>query len=133
MKKTEKKMKNDVAPSNALGYHKWSDMTVKAFLNDTQKRVRSGRIIINAVECETMFSENEPRGPRSVEVTREKHCRCVRRPDGNYTLTFRFNPTEKFVTEALVAEIRSVVNVTKKDKEQQLLQQNAKKEGGNND
>lgn len=133
MKKTEKKMKNDVAPSNSLGYHKWSDMTVKAFLNDTQKRVRSGRIIINAVESETTFSENEPRGPRSVEVTREKHCRCVRRPDGNYTLTFRFDPSEKFVAEALVAEIRSVVNTTKKDKEQQLLQQNAKREGGNND
>lgn len=128
MKKTEKTLKNDVAPSNSLGYHKWSDMTVKAFLNETQKRVRSGRIIINAIESETTFSENEPRGPRSVEVTREKHCRCVRRPDGNYTLTFRFDPSEKFVTESLVAEIRSVVTMTKKDKEEQLLQKKTKKE-----
>lgn len=128
MKKTEKPPKNDVAPSNSLGYHKWSDMTVKAFLNETQKRVRSGRIIINAIESETTFSENEPRGPRSVEVSRDKHCRCVRRPDGDYTLTFRFNPTEKFVTESLVAEIRSVVNVTKKDKEEQLLLQKKRKE-----
>lgn len=128
MKKTEKKLKNDVAPLNRLGYHRWSDMTVKAFLNDTQKRVRSGRIIINTVENETMFNENEPRGPRSVEVTREKHCRCVRRPDGNYTLTFRFDPSEKFVTEALVAEIRSVVIMTKKDKDEQLLQKKKRKE-----
>lgn len=134
MKKTEKKPKKDVAPSNTLGYHKWSDMTVKAFLNETKKRVRSGRILINALESEATFNENEPRGPRSVEVSRDKHCRCVRRPDGDYTLTFRFNPTEKFVTEALVAEIRSVVNVTKKDKEAQLLQQRQKKEeGGDND
>ena len=79
----------------------------------TQERrnmtVLRGKAILNEEESRLMFVQNPPRGPRSLEVSRTAHSRLVRRvSDGNYTLTFRFTGSEKYLMSSLIAEIREV-------------------------
>lgn len=55
------------------------------------------------------FVQNLPRGPRSIEVARGVHCRIVRRPDGKFTATFRFDIEEKYIGSTLTAELRNIL------------------------
>ena len=73
--------------------------------------VLRGKVLLNEEEERLSFVQNEPRGPRSVEVGRGEHSRIVRRPDGLYTLTLRFDVKEKYVREAMIAEVRNAVNM----------------------
>ena len=68
----------------------------------------NGRMLVNTVERCSLFVPNKPRGPRSTEIMRTPHGRMVRRPDGNYTLTFRFSPNEFCITEQLLLEMQSI-------------------------
>ena len=78
-----------------------------------------GKALLNEEEKRLMFVQNTPRGARSTEVGRSAHSRIVRRPDGLYTLTFRFSANEKFLKESLLSEIREVVKLAKEDSEKQ--------------
>lgn len=78
-----------------------------------------GRAVLNEEDKNFTFIQNDPRGPRSVEVGRSDHSRMVRRPDGNYTLTFRFSAGEKFLREQLISEIREIVKIAEEDKKLQ--------------
>lgn len=79
-----------------------------------------GKALLNEDESRLTFIQNTPRGARSVEVGRSGHSRIVRRPDGLYTLTFRFDVKEKFLKESLLAEIREVVKLAEADKKVQV-------------
>lgn len=97
---------------------KWTDFDVKVHHRSTsqvENRLLRGRAVVSPELSEMTFVENEPRGPRSVEVGRTAHSRFVRRPDGRYTLTFRFDATEPHVLPALLAEVRSVVKASIED------------------
>lgn len=76
-----------------------------------------GRALLNPEKAEMLFSENPPRGKRSVEVGRSAHSRYVRRPDGDYTVTIRFHPSEKMIREQLISEVRDIVTMVGKDYE----------------
>ena len=72
-------------------------------------RLLRGKSVFDDVQHRFTFIENEPRGARSVEVGRTLHARYVRRPDGLYTVTFRFSAEEKFLRSTLQAEVRQIV------------------------
>lgn len=78
-------------------------------------RVMRGKGLYDAAAEDFKFVENAPRGARSVEVGRTAHSRFVRRPDGLYTLTFRFDADSKFLRESLVAEVSEIVKIVKAD------------------
>ena len=74
---------------------------------------------MNPEKGEFAFVENAPRGKRSIEIGRTAHSRFVRRPDGDYTATFRFHPSEKLIKEQLVAEMRDIVKGCDNDRAKQ--------------
>ena len=76
---------------------------------DIHLKPMSGKILVNVVERCQLFVENKPRGPRSVEIMRTPHSRMVRRPNGKYTLTFRFTAEEFCIAEQLLLEMRTIV------------------------
>lgn len=97
-------------------YSKLTDMSVE--MQSQQEKnmcVLRGRVLLNEIESRLLFIQNSPRGKRSVEVDRGDHCRMVRRPDGCYTLTLRFNAEEKYVRETLIAEVRNMVTAAQKN------------------
>lgn len=109
---------------NKMDYKKWSDMAVKMHHRsgeEVENRILRGRALLNPVESEFTFVENLPRGPRSQEVCRTGHSRIVRRPDGLYTLTFRFDITEKYIRPALVAELNEVFKSAREDYEKNKI------------
>ena len=82
-------------------------------------RVMRGKALLDDEANDLKFVENEPRGPRSVEVGRTMHSRFVRRPDGNYTVTIRCDGRNKYLREELTSEIISIVNIIKEDLKKQ--------------
>lgn len=78
-------------------------------------RVMRGKALLDAAVADFKFVENEPRGPRSIEVGRTAHARFVRRPDEGYTITFRVTPGSKFLRETLTAEVAEVVKLVEAD------------------
>lgn len=78
--------------------------------------VLRGRTILNEYERRLTFVQNPPRGPRSVEVARTAHSRLIRRCNGMYTLTFRFDSGEKYISSALQAEVRAAVKKAQEDR-----------------
>lgn len=78
-------------------------------------RVMRGKALLDAAVADFKFVENEPRGPRSVEVGRTAHSRFVRRPDEGYTITFRVVAGTKFLRESLTAEVAEVVKLVEAD------------------
>lgn len=75
---------------------------------DCNLQVLQGRAILNEADKTFLFLQNTPRGPRSAEVMRTRHGRLVRRPDGDYTLTFRFSANEVDLQTTLVGEMIDV-------------------------
>lgn len=101
-------------------YKRVKDICLDIYSRDEQveKRLLSGRALLNTEKGEFMFAQNEPRGPRSVEVGRTVHSRFVRRPDGLYTVTFSsMDSDEKHLKEQLIAEVREICAMIKEDKE----------------
>lgn len=97
-------------------YFKYSDMSVEMQTQeDNDMKILKGRALMNSREKRVTFVQNAPRGARSVEVARGEHSRMVRRPDGNYTLTFRFNAEEELLRAAMIAEVRNMVNFAAAD------------------
>lgn len=78
-------------------------------------RVMRGKALMDEASADLKFVENEARGARSVEVGRTAHSRFVRRPDGAYTITLRCNGNEKYLREALIAEVGDIVKTIKLD------------------
>lgn len=78
-------------------------------------RVMRGKALLDAAVADFKFVENEPRGPRSVEIGRTAHSRFVRRPDEGYTVTFRITAGGKFLRETLTAEVVEVVKLVEAD------------------
>ena len=72
--------------------------------------VMHGKVLVNEEESYLSFEQNKPRGPRSAEVMRTKHARLVKRPDGAFTLTFRFTREEYGVGQQMIDELRKVVD-----------------------
>lgn len=94
---------------NGYNYRKLSNITVGMKVQDNYDMMTlRGRLVINEEESSLLFVQNSPRGPQSVEVLRTPHSRLVRRPDGKYTLTFRYSADEPKVLAKLVMEMRSI-------------------------
>ena len=90
--------------------------TITAQIQDeAELKFMRGKALINVARREMTFVENPPRLNRSVEVGRTMHARFVRRPDKNYTVTFRVSGEEKYLSEGLVAEIREIAKVIRAD------------------
>lgn len=97
-------------------------------------RLLRGRALLDVESRKFVFAQNEPRGPRSMEVGRTMHSRLVRRPDSRYTLTFScMDGGEKQLREQLIAEVRDVMRMINADLERQKreTQQNKKEEKKN--
>lgn len=91
-------------------------------------RVMRGKALYDAQEKDITFIENEPRGPRSVEVGRSAHGRLVRRPDGMYTYTLRIDPSLKYLRETMVAEVGNIIKMVDADRGK-VAQEASKKKG----
>lgn len=110
-------------------FSKLEDMTVSMQTQEQRNMtVLRGKALLNECEQRFTFIQNAPRGARSVEIGRSDHSRIVRRPDGLYTLTFRFDARERFLKELLLSEVRSVVRLAAADLKKQS--EKKKREGG---
>ena len=84
-------------------------------------RILRGRALYNEEDVRLTFVQNESRPNRSKEILRTAHSRCVLRPDGKYTLTFRFEGNEYLLRETLISEVRTVVNQVQQNMKLQPL------------
>lgn len=113
-------------------YAKYSDYSVEMHterkISQSTGKLLRGRALIVPQEARLTFVENEKRTLRSREVARTAHSRLVRRPDGEFTLTFRFNKSGKYLKETLISEIRSQVTAALDDKEVELHPSESKTE-----
>lgn len=100
-------------------YQKFSDYTVKVLSREktSTRRQFGAKATIIPDDGEVWLVENRPRGPQSKEVARSLHARMVRRVDGNYTLTMRFDADEKQIREKLLGETRFMATRAIDDKE----------------
>lgn len=100
-----------------LDYERYSDLTARVItvLGKANLRMMRGKALLDAQKQEIIFQENTPRCKRSVEIFRTLHSRLVRRPDGDYTLTFHFCAKMKYPMATLVSEMRNAVESALKD------------------
>lgn len=125
MENNEKKQ--PVAPL----YKRYTDYNVDLYTLDSsiERRILSGKALISPEKNEFIFSQNPPRGQRSVEIGRTLHCRFRRCPNGGYVATFRFEGSEKNIREQLIAEIRDVYRGVEFDlKKVKITEKQIKKE-----
>lgn len=95
---------------------------------EVANRLLRGRALLDVDSKKFMFAQNEPRGPRSMEVGRTMHSRLVRRPDSRYTLTFScMDGGEKQLKEQLIAEVRDIMKMIGADMERRSREQNKTK------
>ena len=102
--------------------HKVPGIDVKMYTHDErfEKMLLRGKVLLDSEDSSLLFSQNPPRGPQSKEVTRGDHSRLVRRPDGNYTLSFSgVDIRETNLKEAMLAEVRHACDPMKKDRARQ--------------
>ena len=109
--------------TNGFVYKKYAGMTV---CTQTQEepdlKVLHGRVVIDESDWKMLFVQNKPRGARSVEVGRTAHSRYVRRPDGRYTVTFRFNAREALLQQTLLREMRVLLKAIQEDRRMLMME-----------
>ena len=92
-------------------YKRHKDFCVDLYAHEEPQpnKLYNGRGLLNVEKAEFLFLVNKPAGPRSKEVGRTLHGRFIRRPNGGYTATMRFNASERLIGEQLIAELRDIV------------------------
>ena len=107
--------------NKATSYSRIKDICIDMYTVDkaVDKQLMRGRFFLNCEKGEAIFKQNLPRGLRSVEIGRTRHSRYVRRPDGDYTVTFRCRAGEKDLVKILSAEIREIAKKIESDYEWQ--------------
>ena len=91
--------------------HILTDMTVNLqSQNHYDQKVLNGKLFVNTQKRQASFTQNRPRGPRSTEMIRTPHARLVRRPDGDFTITFHFSKEEYAVGPQLLEEMQKVID-----------------------
>lgn len=91
--------------------HTLTDMMVTLLSQENyDQQVLNGKLFVNKQKHQVSFNQNRPRGPRSTEVMRTPHARLVRRPDGDFTLTFHFSSEEYAVGAQMMEELQKVVD-----------------------
>lgn len=113
-------------------YKRLPDMSVDMYTLDEEPEMQllRGRALLNPDKKEFAFVQNTPRGPRSVEVGRTLHARYVRRPDGGYTATVRFEGDESQLREKLLSEVREMVTMVGEDMKRQKAAAKKQEKGG---
>lgn len=97
----------------SFDYTRLTNMTVGLkSQKDYNHRTLHGSLTINLEERHALFVQYPQRGARSKELMRTAHSRMVSRPDGNFTLTFRFSPLESDLPEKLVDEMKTIIGQT---------------------
>lgn len=107
-------------PKQTPYYKRVKDICVDLYTQDSEieKRLLSGRALLNCEKGEFVFAQNAPRGPRSTEIGRTPHARFIRRPDGRYTITFScMDAEERNLREQLLAEVRTICTVMQSDRQ----------------
>lgn len=74
-----------------------------------EMRIRDGRAFLDSETKTLEFRENAPRNPRSTEVCRTTHGRCVKRYDNTYSIRVVFCPGTS--RSRLIAEFRKMVDI----------------------
>ena len=96
---------------NSYNIHILNNMTVNLqSQNHYDQKVLNGKLFVNTQKRQASFTQNRPRGPRSTEMIRTPHARLVRRPDGDFTLTFHFSEEEYAVAPQLLEELQKVID-----------------------
>lgn len=85
------------------------------------KRIIRGRGFLQAEESRFLFVQNEKKYVKSVEVGRTRHSRLIRRVDGSYVVTFRFDAKAKYIKSDLQAEVRDIVDAAIEDEKKVKL------------
>lgn len=95
---------------NSYVYSKLEEMTV-SMQSQPEKNLRllRGKAFLDENSKSFTFVQYEQRNKRSVEVCRSTHGRLVKKPSGDFTLTFRFDEDTRDIKETLISEIRTIV------------------------
>ncbi len=115
-------------PQETPYYKRVKDICVDLYTQEeeVERRLLSGRALLNCEKGEFLFAQNAPRGPRSTEIGRTPHARFIRRPDGRYTITFScMDAEEKNLREQLLAEVRTICTVMQSDRQKYAREQRA--------
>lgn len=78
-----------------------------------QRRVLRGKGIYNDVRKGFTFTQNPPRPNRNKKCGQVSHGIMMVRPDGNYVMTIRFNPNEKYLEATLCSEVKNLLKTIK--------------------
>ena len=109
--------------TNGYVYKKYAGMTVcTQTQKDNNLKVMHGHAVIDESDWRMLFVQNKPRGARSVEVGRTAHSRYVRRPDGRYTVTFRFSARELLLEQTLLREMRVLLKAIVEDRKNLMME-----------
>ncbi len=104
-------------------YQRYQDYNIDLYLSGhtpAENVLLRGRALLNKQKNEMSFVQSPPRGARSKEIQRTVHGRMVRRPDGNYTITFSaLKGGERNLRESLLVEVRRFYSVIQKDIEEE--------------
>lgn len=79
-----------------------------------QRRVLRGKGIYNDVRNGFTFTQNPPRVNRNKKCGQVSHGIMMERPDGNYVMTIRFSPNEKYLEATLCSEVKNLLKTIKK-------------------
>lgn len=79
-----------------------------------QRKVLRGKGIYNDVRKGFIFTQNPPRTNRNKKCGQVSHGIMMERPDGNYVMTIRFNPNEKYLEATLCSEVKNLLKTIKK-------------------
>lgn len=100
-------------------------------VTDETLKTRRGRALVNVVDKELTFIQDQPRGERSTEVGRSLHGRMRKKPNGRYGLNFTFSIEEKFIKENLLVELRNLIKAEAESlKRQQAKSRKEVEKGG---
>lgn len=75
-----------------------------------QNRVMNGKALYNQSQNHLSFVENPPRKNRSKLILASGHASLRRRTNGSFSINIVFEKDEKYVKEALISEVRGLVN-----------------------
>lgn len=109
-------LRNSIENESEIFYNGFEGVSLDIFSleKNPQRRVLRGKGIFNDVRNGFTFTQNPPRTNRNKKCGQVSHGIMMERPDGNYVMTIRFNPNEKYLEATLCSEVKNLLKTIKK-------------------
>lgn len=88
-------------------------LDIFSMMNDPKRRILRGKGIYNDVRKGFTFTENPKRVNRNRKCGEVTHGIIMTRPNGNFVITLRFSPKEKYLEAVLCSEVKNLLKIVK--------------------